>query len=87
MAETRFETQGAVLLAPGDDLLAYTEAGDVKLDLRLRHGKSGQVLPELRREEARERAAVPLRQVRLAARRSGASAEILPGMRRFVRRE
>lgn len=37
MAETRFETQRAVLLAPGDDLLAYTEAGDVKLDLRLRH--------------------------------------------------
>lgn len=30
------------------------------LDLRLRHGESGQVLPELRREEARERAAVPL---------------------------
>ena len=54
------------------------------LDLRLRHGESGQVLPELRREEARERAAVPLRQVWLAAGGSAPSAEILPGMRRPV---
>lgn len=52
------------------------------LDLRLRHGKSGQVLPELRCEEARERAAVPLRQVRLAAGGSAPSAEILPRVRR-----
>ena len=52
------------------------------LDLRLRHGESGQVLPELRREEARERAAVPLRQVWLAAGGSAPSAEILPRVRR-----
>ena len=52
------------------------------LDLRLRHGEPGQVLPELRCEEARERAAVPLRQVRLAAGGSAPSAEILPRVRR-----
>ena len=54
------------------------------LDVRVRRGQSGQVLRAVRREEARRRAAVPLRQVRLQARRSGASAEILPGVRRSV---
>ena len=42
-------------------LLCLRQAAPCRgLDLRLRHGESGQVLPELRREEARERAAVPL---------------------------
>ena len=66
-------------------LLCLRQAAPCRgLDLRLRHGESGQVLPELRREEARERAAVPLRQVRLAAGGSAPSAEILPRVRRSL---
>ena len=40
MAETRFETQGAVLLAQSGGCAVWqfrSETGDVKLDLRLRH--------------------------------------------------
>lgn len=40
MAETRFETQGAVLLAQRGGCAVWqfrSETGDVKLDLRLRH--------------------------------------------------
>ena len=57
------------------------------LDVFLRRGQHWQILFGMRREAPGRRAGLPLRQVRLAARRSGASAEILPGMRRFVRRE
>ena len=58
-----------------------------RLDVFLRRGQHRQILFGMRREAPGRRAGLPLRQVRLAARRSGASAEILPGMRRFVRRE
>ena len=58
-----------------------------RLDVFLRRGQHRQVLFGMRREAPGRRAGLPLRQVRLAARRSGASAEILPGMRRPVRRE
>ena len=58
-----------------------------RLDVFLRRGQHRQVLFGMRREAPGRRAGLPLRQVRLAARRSGASAEILPGMRRSVRRE
>ena len=49
-----------------------------RLGLLLRRSQQGQILLRMRCEEARFRAAVPLRQVRLGAGRSPASAQILP---------
>ena len=60
------------------------EARGRRLDLLLRRGEQGPLLLRVRREEARGRAALPMRQVRLGARRSGASAEVLPAVRRPV---
>ena len=60
------------------------EARGRRLDVRLRRGEQGQVLCRVRQAEARGRAAVPLRQVRLGAQRPGASAQVLPRVRRPV---
>ena len=60
------------------------EARSRRLDVRLRRGEQGQVLCRVRQAEARGRAAVPLRQVRLGAQRPGASAQVLPRVRRPV---
>ena len=56
-----------------------------RLDVRVRRGESGEVLYRVRREKARRCAAVPLRQVRLAAGRSRESSQILSHLRRSVR--
>ena len=53
-----------------------------RLDLLLRRDGHRKILPRMRREAPGRRAGLSLRQVRLAARRPGASAEILPRMRR-----
>ena len=57
-------------------------SGGERLEVRLRCDGHRQVLPRMRREAPGRRAGLSLRQVRLAARRPGASAEILPRMRR-----
>ena len=53
-----------------------------RLGVQLRRGKQGQVLLRVRREEARRRAPVQVRQVRLGACRPGPSPQILPRVRR-----
>ena len=52
------------------------------LDLQLRHGELRKVLHQMRQTQARRRPSVPLRQMRLGARGSKVSPQILPGMRR-----
>ena len=57
-----------------------------RVDLLLRRGEQGQVLLRVRQAQTCRRSQVQVRQVRLGARGSHASAEVLPRMRRSVQR-
>ena len=66
--------------------MRLSQALGARLDLLLRRCESGKILRGMRCEKASGRTPLPLRQVRLEAGRPEASAEILPRVRRSLRR-
>ena len=68
--------------------LRQTEAGAQRMELlQVRRDQYRQLLHELRRSQVGAHSGLSLQQVRLAARRSPQSPEILPAVRRYFRRK